>query len=104
LIKLQGGEYVSLNKVEAVVKLLPFVENCCVIANPLKEYCIVLICPNLKNMTKNVVGVELDTTNFYESIEKDKQLNKNLNKIVFEHCLKRKWILLFLLFLDLNLI
>lgn len=48
LVKLQGGEYVSLNKVETVVKLMPLVDNCCVIANPSKSYCICLITPNLK--------------------------------------------------------
>ena len=31
LVKLQGGEYVSLNKVESVIKLLPLVENCVMI-------------------------------------------------------------------------
>lgn len=45
-----GGEYVSLNKVESVVKLLSFVDNCCVIADPSKPNCIVLVCPNLKRI------------------------------------------------------
>jgi len=46
LVKLSGGEYVSLNKVESILKLVPFIENCCVYADPLKSYCICLICPN----------------------------------------------------------
>ena len=37
LVKLTGGEYVSLNKVESVLKLLTFVDNCCVIAEPGKR-------------------------------------------------------------------
>ena len=48
LVKLSGGEYVSLNKVESILKLVPFIENCCVYANPLKSYCIALVCPNHK--------------------------------------------------------
>ena len=46
IVKLSGGEYVSLNKVECFLKLLPFVDNCCVVANPLKSYCVCLVCPN----------------------------------------------------------
>jgi long-chain acyl-CoA synthetase len=47
LVKLQGGEYISLSRIEVLLKLLPFVENCCVCANPLKTSCVVLICPNI---------------------------------------------------------
>jgi long-chain acyl-CoA synthetase len=50
LVKLQGGEYVSLNKVEICLKLLPFVESCCVYANPLYTYCIVFVCPNMEKL------------------------------------------------------
>ena len=47
LVKLQGGEYISLSKIEVSLKLLPFVENCCVCANSLKSSCVVLISPNI---------------------------------------------------------
>jgi len=47
LTKLQGGEYISLMKIESIVKLLPFVDNCCVCVLPLKSSCVVLICPNI---------------------------------------------------------
>lgn len=33
LVKLQAGEYVSLGKVEAVLKNCPLVDNICVYAN-----------------------------------------------------------------------
>jgi long-chain acyl-CoA synthetase len=46
LVKLQGGEYVSLNKVETILKLLPFVDNCCVVADPTKSNTVCLIVPN----------------------------------------------------------
>ena len=47
LVKLQGGEYISLSKIEVTLKLLPFVENCCVCANSFKSACFVLISPNI---------------------------------------------------------
>jgi long-chain acyl-CoA synthetase len=47
LVKLQGGEYISLSKIEVTLKLLSFVDNCCVCANPLKSNCVVLISPNV---------------------------------------------------------
>ena len=50
LTKLQGGEYISLMKIESILKVLPFVDNCCVCANPLKSSCVVLICPNIQKI------------------------------------------------------
>ena len=50
LVKLAGGEYVSLNKVETCLKLLPFVENCCVYSKPLEPNTIVLVCANPKKL------------------------------------------------------
>ena len=50
LVKLQGGEYVSLNKVETYIKLLPLVETCCVYSKPYEPYTIVLICANPKKL------------------------------------------------------
>lgn len=52
LVKLSGGEFVSLNKVESVLKLLPFVENCCVVANPSKPTCICLVSPVQKQLAE----------------------------------------------------
>jgi len=47
LTKLQSGEYISLMKIESIVKVLQFVDTCCVCANPLKSSCVILICPNI---------------------------------------------------------
>ena len=54
LVKLQGGEYVSLNKIETCLKLLPFIENCCVHANSLFTFCVVFICPNIDKLQARV--------------------------------------------------
>ena len=50
----KGGEYVSLNKVESVIKLLTFLDNCCLIADPTKPNCVVLVCPNLKRIREYI--------------------------------------------------
>ena len=108
LVKLQGGEYVSLNKVESVIKLLPLVENCCVIADGRKSYCICLIQPNVKKMEELITKVEVVNENHvkvnYENktkrssieiandlitiLESDPSFSNKLNKDIMDHCLK----------------
>ncbi|RNA18403.1 long-chain-fatty-acid-- ligase 3 [Brachionus plicatilis] len=96
LVKLQTGEYVSLNKVESVVKLLPFVDNCCVIANGFKSYCICLICPNTKNLKEQIVefrkegGQNLDAElnraeDVLDYVKKNADVMKKLTQDLFEH-------------------
>ena len=46
LVKLQMGEYLSLGKVEAWLKIHPLVDSICVIADTSKSYCIALIVPD----------------------------------------------------------
>jgi len=43
LIKLQGGEYVSLGKVEANLKQVPGIGACVVFAQSDKTYCVVIV-------------------------------------------------------------
>jgi long-chain acyl-CoA synthetase len=108
LVKLQGGEYVSLNKVETVVKLMAMVDNCCVIANPQKSYCICLITPNLVKsqeflrlfnvdqnsthgeFTKQTNGENshLETlTSFIYKMDENENLREIFNKKMLDHCL-----------------
>ena len=104
---LSGGEYVSLNKVESVIKLLPIVENCCVIADGRKTYCICLIQPNLKkveeliskvqviNETDVIIqepkvkrsSIELESE-LLAILENDPNFASKLNKDILDHCLK----------------
>lgn len=51
LVKLQQGEYVSLGKVEAILKISPLVENACIHCDPTKTFCTVLIAPAEKGLT-----------------------------------------------------
>jgi long-chain acyl-CoA synthetase len=48
LVKLQFGEYVSLGKVEAVLKTCPVVENICIYGESSKSYCVALVVPDRK--------------------------------------------------------
>ncbi|CAF1669984.1 unnamed protein product, partial [Adineta ricciae] len=51
LVKLRGGEYVSLTKVEMAMSKIPIIENCCLCASASSEYTVALICPNTKTMS-----------------------------------------------------
>jgi long-subunit acyl-CoA synthetase (AMP-forming) len=50
LVKLRGGEYVSLTKVEMVIGKIPIIENSCLYASGTAEYTVALLCPNTKQM------------------------------------------------------
>jgi len=45
LVKLQCGEYVSLGKVESLMKIHPAIENICVCADPTKDHTVALVVP-----------------------------------------------------------
>jgi len=50
LVKLQFGEYVSLGKVESVLKGCPVVSNICVYGDSSKSYVVALVCPVSANL------------------------------------------------------
>ncbi|XP_063059936.1 long-chain-fatty-acid--CoA ligase 4b isoform X2 [Engraulis encrasicolus] len=50
LVKLQAGEYVSLGKVEAVLKCCPLIDNICVYASSDQSYVISFVVPNQKQL------------------------------------------------------
>jgi long-chain acyl-CoA synthetase len=52
LVKLSGGEYISLNKVESCIKLLAFVDNCCVVSLASKPFCACIISPNQSKLVE----------------------------------------------------
>ena len=45
LVKLQFGEYVSLGKVESVLKGCSIVSDICIYGDPTKSYVVALVCP-----------------------------------------------------------
>uniref|UniRef100_A0AAV2J205 long-chain-fatty-acid--CoA ligase n=1 Tax=Knipowitschia caucasica TaxID=637954 RepID=A0AAV2J205_KNICA len=50
LVKLQAGEYVSLGKVEAVLKNCPLIDNICAYASSDESYVISFVVPNQKQL------------------------------------------------------
>ena len=73
LVKLQFGEYISLGKVEAVLKACPFVENICIYGDSFKSFCVALVSPdpkNLKELAKKYNKEELS----FEDMCKDKDV------------------------------
>ena len=52
LVKLQFGEYVSLGKVESVLKTCSLVENICIYGDSTKSYVVALLCPDRGNLLK----------------------------------------------------
>jgi hypothetical protein len=59
LIKLRGGEYVSLTKVEMAISKIPIIENCCLCASASSEYTVLLISPNVKQMAVSFFFISL---------------------------------------------
>jgi long-chain acyl-CoA synthetase len=112
LVKLHGGEYVSLNKVEAVIKLMPFVDNCCMIALHGKPNCVCLVSPNVKKIGELLELAAAESTNnsdgdnktatmakrrrsfeivvdFIDMLERDGKFKERFNRDVSDHCLKQ---------------
>jgi len=70
LVKLQGGEYVSLGKVESVLKTCPLVDNACVYGDSSKCCVVALVCPNEINMNRVMEKMELDEKSMKELVLK----------------------------------
>uniref|UniRef100_A0A023GNR4 long-chain-fatty-acid--CoA ligase n=1 Tax=Amblyomma triste TaxID=251400 RepID=A0A023GNR4_AMBTT len=52
LVKLQYGEYISLGRVESVIKTCPLVDNVCAYGNSLHTYLVALVAPNVKQLQR----------------------------------------------------
>ena len=63
-MKLQHGEYVSLNKVESVIKICPFVENICIYGDSTKQFVVALITPNIEQLRAMVYKLKSNTYYF----------------------------------------
>lgn len=50
VVKISGGKYVSLAKVEMAINKVSIIDNCCVCASSSKDHTVALICPNSKDM------------------------------------------------------
>ena len=59
LVKLQGGEYVSLGKVESLLKIHPAIENICVCGDSSQGYVVCLVIPAQTYLDTVAVKVSL---------------------------------------------
>lgn len=80
LVKLQAGEYVSLGKVEAALKNLPFVDNICAYANSDQSYVIAFIVPNHKELLK--LAEKNGIQGKFEAICNNPQMEKIVLKMI----------------------
>lgn len=47
-VKLSMGEYLSLGRVESILKTCPYIDNICIVGDSSKNFCVALIVPNEK--------------------------------------------------------
>ena len=85
LIKLQMGQFVSLGKVESALKLHFMVENVCVIADPMKSFCVALVVPDLLALKKMAKDIGITET---ENVCQDPKIIDELTKSIKIHCEK----------------
>eukprot|EP00128_Syssomonas_multiformis_P014065 Colp12_sorted_trinity150504_noHs@1473 len=77
LTKLQNGEYISLGKIEAILKGCPLIDNICIYADGFHSYCIALAVPNHIRVERFCQAQGIDTSN-WEAAIKDPRVNKEI--------------------------
>jgi len=82
LVKLQGGEYVSLGKVESLLKTCPIIDNICVYGNSFHMYTIALIVPNQHHLKE--IAKKLNIVNINELSNEQLFANKILKQAVVD--------------------
>ncbi|XP_077579824.1 long-chain-fatty-acid--CoA ligase 3b [Stigmatopora nigra] len=88
LVKLQAGEYVSLGKVEAVLKNCPLIDNICAYANSDQSYVISFVVPNQKLLTALAERYQVQGT--WEEICNNPQMEKEVLRILTEAAISSK--------------
>ncbi|XP_077471275.1 long-chain-fatty-acid--CoA ligase 3b [Stigmatopora argus] len=88
LVKLQAGEYVSLGKVEAVLKNCPLIDNICAYANSDQSYVISFVVPNQKQLT--ALAERLQVRGTWEEICNNPQMEREVLRILTEAAISSK--------------
>jgi len=65
LVKLQMGEYLSLGKVESVLKMCPYVDNIWVYGDAMEQCCVAVITPSQKGL-ESILGKEITVAQIEE--------------------------------------
>jgi len=79
LVKLHHGEYVSLGKVESLLKTHPLIDNICVYGDSLESFVICLVMPDHNKLTEMAEKLNIATESF-EEMCKDTTLNAEVVK------------------------
>lgn len=72
LVKLDHGEYVSLGKVESLLKTCPIIDSICVYGDPSKAYVISLVVPDRNKLTELAEKLDLGTLTFEDQCRHNK--------------------------------
>ncbi|XP_028650241.1 long-chain-fatty-acid--CoA ligase 3a [Erpetoichthys calabaricus] len=88
LVKLQAGEYVSLGKVEAVLKNCALIDNICAYANSDQSYVIGFVVPNQKHLMALAEQKKIKGT--WEEICNNSEMEKEVLRIVAEAAITAK--------------
>ncbi|XP_074599465.1 long-chain-fatty-acid--CoA ligase 4-like [Brevipalpus obovatus] len=84
LIKIFNGEYVSLGKVEAILKNCSLVDNICIYGSLSRPYVIALAIPNRNNFTKLVESLGKSDKSFVEQCQDEQVIEAFLNELTNE--------------------
>ncbi|XP_037537600.1 long-chain-fatty-acid--CoA ligase 3b [Nematolebias whitei] len=88
LVKLQAGEYVSLGKVEAILKNCPYVDNICAYANSAESYVISFVVPNHKQLM--ALARQMQINGAWEEICNNPQIEKEFLHIITDAAVSGK--------------
>lgn len=66
LIKLQHGEYISLGKVESILKNCPFIDNICVYGDSFHNYLIAFVLPERNSLIRLAESLDKQNITFGE--------------------------------------
>lgn len=88
LVKLQAGEYVSLGKVEAVMKNCSLVDNICAYANSDQSYVIGFVVPNQKQLT--ALAQQRGIRGSWEEICNHPEMEKEVLRIITDAAITGK--------------
>ena len=89
LVKLQFGEYISLGKVESVLKTCPVLENICIYGDSMKSYVVALVVPDRNYLLE--LGKKYNKEDMaFEDLCDDKDVTGAALREVVQQCKKFK--------------
>ena len=81
LVKLPYGEYVSLGKVESILKTCPLVENICIYGDATKNFCVALLVPDRNKLTTAAEKIGINQE--FEQLCSNPALNQQILKVTY---------------------